>query len=154
MTQASNTSNVMLDVWGEMAKRIAVAPRDCERRRRVAGERCRAVNRIRIGIGPKTGRYRCGDGIQLQNLAARIHLIEGDPKRARICPMRYGRNSKIIGQSRSDFGYRYVLIDHLHRSAGAAAAERQVRYPRPGLSIDRSFGVQAARDSVWCGFGP
>src|SRR2546423_13798112 len=26
MTQASNTSNVMLDVWGEMAKRIAVAP--------------------------------------------------------------------------------------------------------------------------------
>ena len=26
MTQASNTSNVMLDVWGEMAKRIAVVP--------------------------------------------------------------------------------------------------------------------------------
>ena len=26
MTQASNTSNVMLDVWGVMAKRIAVAP--------------------------------------------------------------------------------------------------------------------------------
>ena len=26
MTQASNTSNVMLAVWGEMAKRIAVAP--------------------------------------------------------------------------------------------------------------------------------